>query len=646
MKKNEMNKIGALNKTNASKKSSEKAFEPLHIIAPTVKTWKNRSSKQSLDFIEVQEGCEHVLEEDVGHGASIYSELLDSKKRTNSNFQVILVKNEEDGYRAVQYMAGEHAIERGYDEGAAVNDDFFQFDDEPWTTSSETYEETPMRIPIVTFPEVSSQNSPTNDNGNPFAAFELNMSASKEKNEPAWTECDQESICVTWSAKQAYPFGFGMMEQPFTFDPRERKVLHCFDDNDRVYLVIISEESGMADNQNLTDFLLEYNASFFDLTKSDAEMSEYYKKLFVSAVHAAGYRLSSSVNVDALVKGLNAYANGRPAEHFEKVLNYIKNFVPGDTLEASDFKTLMPKGLYAAMDSNSETNFMTDLYGMDKVRKQILDIVNLMKFNKMRKEKGIKSEYHNVHLFVGAPGTAKTTVANAMADLMFDEGLLSGKRFTSVTGSNLKAEYLGQTSYRVHSLFENYDVIFIDEAYSLAATNQGEVDLYAQEALAQLAVELENHGQDRLVIFAGYGGTGVSAGDNKMKAFIEANPGIKSRINSTIEFPSYSPEDMIKICHKVAESEHYQLPDGADDRILAYFAMRAKKRDFGNGREARSLIERCAMKLSNRLAGMNRDAITDAVMSDITVDDVDKAIADLKSMTEMQLGKTQAKMGF
>ena len=126
-----------------------------------------------------------------------------------------------------------------------------------------------------------------------------------------------------------------------------------------------------------------------------------------------------------------------------------------------------------------------------------------------------REEYHlptppihkSVGIYKGPPGTAKTTSARYFAEMMTEQELLSGGSIAYVTGTQLKAKYVGQTSDRVHQIFETNDIIIIDEAYSLVNYNETErTDNFSQEALAQLCIEVEEHSDDKLIIFAGYGG--------------------------------------------------------------------------------------------------------------------------------------------
>lgn len=269
--------------------------------------------------------------------------------------------------------------------------------------------------------------------------------------------------------------------------------------------------------------------------------------------------------------------------------------------------------------------------------------LNMLRYNRLREKHGIADKgFHNVHLFVGAPGTAKTTVAKMMTEMMRSEKLLKGDRFISITGTQLKGEYVGQTAPKVHALFQEYDAIFIDEAYSLTCGGHSGMDVYSREALAQLAVELEDHATDKLVIFAGYGGTEVSEKNNLMKEFLQSNPGISSRINSTIFFNSYSPKEMVEIVHRLAKLSSLQLGKTADHEIEAYFALRQHEEDFGNGREARVFLEKCQRFVAERVAGMNPDDVSESDLNSITAKDIRLAIEELKKEQVYRAGKERS----
>ena len=295
---------------------------------------------------------------------------------------------------------------------------------------------------------------------------------------------------------------------------------------------------------------------------------------------------------------------------------------------------------------SAKKRMMEDLIGMDSVKEQVLDTVNIMKFNQIRKSMNIQGDsYHNVHVMLGAPGTAKTTVAELMGQIMVDEKLLPDNRFICVNGAELKGKYVGHSAPKTKALFENYDVIVIDEAYSLV-DDHGETDSFSKEAIAQLIIELEKHATDKLVIFAGYGGTKVSEKNNKMRAFIDSNPGIKSRINSTIFFESYSADEMVKIFYQIAQNQNFLVEPEARDILKEYFTTRVSDENFGNGREARSLLENSVVFTAKRVLSEKKTKYSENEMKQISVEDIRAAIGQTKRANKIQGARNVRKLGF
>ena len=228
---------------------------------------------------------------------------------------------------------------------------------------------------------------------------------------------------------------------------------------------------------------------------------------------------------------------------------------------------------------------------------------------------------------------------------MVDEKLLPDNRFICVNGAELKGKYVGHSAPKTKALFENYDVIVIDEAYSLV-DDHGETDSFSKEAIAQLIIELEKHATDKLVIFAGYGGTKVSEKNNKMRAFIDSNPGIKSRINSTIFFESYTADEMVKIFYQIAQNQNFIVEPEAKDILKEYFATRVSDENFGNGREARSLLENSVVFTAKRVLTEKKTRYSESEMKQISVEDIRAAIGQTKRANKIQGARNVRKLGF
>jgi SpoVK/Ycf46/Vps4 family AAA+-type ATPase len=230
-----------------------------------------------------------------------------------------------------------------------------------------------------------------------------------------------------------------------------------------------------------------------------------------------------------------------------------------------------------------------------------------------------------------------------MGQIMLEEHLLPDNRFACVNGAELKGMYVGHSAPKTKALFEENDIIVIDEAYSIVG-DRGESDSFSKEAIAQLIIELEEHSTDKLVIFAGYGGRMVNEKNNKMKDFLDSNPGIKSRITSTIYFDSYTPEQMADIFMNIAGNQKYIVDENARGMVVSHFTARIKDENFGNGREARSLLETAVVYAANRVFKDDKKQYTKEELQTITCEDIAAAIkqvekADLDRYASVRMRK-------
>lgn len=190
-------------------------------------------------------------------------------------------------------------------------------------------------------------------------------------------------------------------------------------------------------------------------------------------------------------------------------------------------------------------------------------------------------------LFLGNPGTGKTTVASIMANILYELGYIKKNKFIDVTAKDLVAEYVGQTAIKTSKIIESAldGVLFIDEAYSIVSGNRNAS--FGEESIATLVQAMEKHKDRLVVIFAGY--------TLEMKNFLNANPGIASRIGYTFEFSNYTTPELIQILEKHAQKKGFTIEEDAKSSIIEIIDANKNTRNFGNARFMINLFEKLVM---------------------------------------------------
>jgi SpoVK/Ycf46/Vps4 family AAA+-type ATPase len=236
------------------------------------------------------------------------------------------------------------------------------------------------------------------------------------------------------------------------------------------------------------------------------------------------------------------------------------------------------------------------LIGLQRVKDEVTSLINTVKINMLRKERGLKQSPLSMHLvFTGNPGTGKTSVARILGKIYRDLGILSKGHLIETDRTGLVAGYVGQTAIQTKEIIEKAKggILFIDEAYSLTPPNAG-FD-FGQEALDTLLKAMEDNRDDLIVIVAGY--------PNLMKNFIESNPGLQSRFNTFINFEDYNPNELLKIFLSLCKQHNYFVDSIAISVLTKIFQDIHAKADksYANGRTVRNFFENSIKRQSNRL---------------------------------------------
>lgn len=308
----------------------------------------------------------------------------------------------------------------------------------------------------------------------------------------------------------------------------------------------------------------------------------------------------------------------------KNVLNrHIQNLNEMPRLMSADFFEYVGSSAPTVKANNIEKVSKNRIVGLEREKKELNDAVNGLLLNMKRKKTGAANVPMGCNLvFAGSPGTAKTTLARMFAKSLAANKLIpSEENFKECRKSDIIGKYVGFTASMIDQMFSEMHnkgggVIFFDEIYSLSEQDSTSYD---KEAINCITQNIENYRTSVYCIFAGY--------KNKMKGFINANPGLSSRISATIVFDDYSNETLCEIFDSIASSEEFVISGNYSKHLTKFFEKLREARgdNFGNGREARNLFEGAKRIMASRVISANES--TKAALSTIKSEEV-KAAAD------------------
>lgn len=252
------------------------------------------------------------------------------------------------------------------------------------------------------------------------------------------------------------------------------------------------------------------------------------------------------------------------------------------------------------------------LIGLDGVKHEVKLVTNLLRVQRIRRERGLPTLDQSRHLiFTGNPGTGKTTVARLLAQIYRTLGVVERGHLVETDRAGLVAGYVGQTAPLVTARFDEADegVLLIDEAYSLV--RGGERD-FGREAIDTIVKLIEDRRDRIVVVMAGY--------PDEMEELIDANPGLRSRFPKVIHFPDYTTDELLAIIDSLGEKGGYELDPAARAATRAWLDAVPREKGFGNGRTARNLFEHAVAAQATRLATVEDPS--NAQLTALVADDI------------------------
>jgi SpoVK/Ycf46/Vps4 family AAA+-type ATPase len=334
--------------------------------------------------------------------------------------------------------------------------------------------------------------------------------------------------------------------------------------------------------------------------------------------------------------GSNIKGSWRPGIYTAEIIfmDYVVGIVPfevGEDFEEGLSPISIPNKSGPVYLQTHDTDHLTfddllaqldKLIGLKQVKQQIREHAKYIQYMQLRKQLGIHDEEEvAVHsVFIGNPGTGKTTIAKMMGKLYKKMGLLSKGHIKEVDRVDLVGEYIGQTAPKVREAIDKArgGVLFIDEAYSLARSNDDSKD-FGREVIEMLVKEMSNGEGDLAVVVAGY--------PKEMKHFLDSNPGLKSRFKIYYNFEDFLPQELSMIAEYACSEKKVNLDNDAKELIdkIIVNEYRDRDRTFGNARFVHDLIEKAKQNLAIRIMAMEQpEKLNAKELSTIKLEDVRK----------------------
>ena len=409
------------------------------------------------------------------------------------------------------------------------------------------------------------------------------------------------------------------------------------DHRDRFVVILAGYEKEMQEFLNINSGIasrIGYTFHFDDYSVD--ELTE----MFDMKMKKAGFTYIPSVltlvrDVCAHFIGKKNFGNGRFVDKLIQrvILKHAVRDMDVDMLNvltASDIPTVEEMVSTDVVHSGDYEAQLAQFIGMGSIKEKVRKFAKFVQFRQQAKDAGANIPAGNMHMiFTGNPGTGKTTIARIMADILYDLGVIKENKLVEVERKDLVGTYVGQTAPKTAEAIDGAldGILFIDEAYTLTSTSPND---FGSEAIATLIKAMEDHKNDLIVIFAGY--------KDEMRQFINANPGIASRIGYTFNFDDYTPDELLEMYRKKLEDAGFSVSEAALKKARNVTEYFSKRKNFGNGRFVGKLQQETLVLHSDHLLpdGSNLLIIGEDDIPDITdINNTPKRISRSSAMEQI-----------
>ena len=364
----------------------------------------------------------------------------------------------------------------------------------------------------------------------------------------------------------------------------------------------------VVEDDRFLSLLKEENVRFLYLCEDTLDRTRS-QQLLDKMARECGFRKAPTALQRCLPRGSESFSDEQVEEVFNKWYDdyLLKKAYP-------QYKSLAVSK--ADKPSENELSAMEELerlVGLADAKRIIRQVTNLAQAQQIYRENGMAGQMPCLHMaFVGAPGTAKTTVARLVGRILHECGVLKKGHLVETSRSTLVSDHVGGTAVLVRQAFEKAKdgVLLIDEAYALVDDREG---LFGDEAISEIVKQSEDHRTDTVMILTGY--------REPMEQLLDRNAGLRSRVNFIVDFPEYTEDELMEIVELRLRENKRLLTDNSRYRVRRILRAAMAQDNFGNGRFARSLVEKAMLSQADRVMSISPEQVTDEDIRYLTAED-------------------------